>query len=552
MNLGLGLRNLSRLREILSVLVFDYGFGYVFDQLGLSRHLPLGRRRPAGRYADLPGPRRLRLALAELGPTFMKLGQMLSARRDLLPPAMVAELRGLQDEGPTVPFAQIRGTVETELGRPIEQCFARFDPVPLSSASLGQVHAAALTDGRDVTVKVLRPEVPRLVQADLQILTDGAYLLHRQVPALQRYNLPAFVRQFASQLEDELEYTFEAHNAERIRLAIANAEIKVRIPEVIWPLTTAHVLTTERLAGYRTDRLPEDLSGPDRAALAHGLGRCFLHQILVEGFFHGDPHQGNVLVGDDGCLILLDFGIVGYLDRPMRRLLAEAVRRAFEEDLEGLTAIMTELGTVAPETDQAALRSDLSRIVSRLALLPRQDFPIGELLGRTIRTLWLNHVRVPPELALTAKTLLMTEAICSELDPTFDFRTLARPVLEEARAKMLAPEALGEQALRSIEATARHLARMPAQLGHVLSLIERGGLRIRTESPDADARWGRLGRGINRLCLSLLTLALLVSGAIYLVSGQQPTHVALGAAAMAGAVLLGLIVIIGALRPGQG
>lgn len=551
MTLPIRLRNLRRIREILSVLVFDYGFGYIFDQLGLSRHLPLGRRRPIRRYADLPGPRRLRLALGQLGPTFIKLGQLLSSRGDLLPPAVVAELRYLQDEAPAIPFDEIRGTIETELGRPLEQCFADFDTTPLSAASLGQVHRAVLPDGREVTVKVLRPGVRQVIEADLQILSDAAYLLHRQVPALQRYHLPAFVRQFASQLEDELVYTFEAHNADRLRRAAAAAQVKVRVPEVIWQFTTARVLTTERLHGHRVDRLSGAAASLDRPAVAREFGQYMLHQILLDGFFHGDPHQGNVLVAADGTLILLDFGIVGYLDPRIRRLLAEAVRQVYQEDIEGLTATMAELGTLGPEAEVAALRSELAKIVSRFMLLPRRDFPIGELLTRTLRALWLNHVRVPAELALTAKALLMTEAICSELDPDFDFRDLAQPVIEQARARLLAPAALADRALRAIETTARRLGRLPARLDHVLSLLERGSLHLRFHEPEAESRWTRLARGLNRLSLSLLAAALLISSAIYLVSAQHPAHIGLGLAALVAAVLLGLLVIIGALRPGQ-
>jgi ubiquinone biosynthesis protein len=551
MNLAIGLRNLRRVREILSVLVLDYGFGYVFDQLGISRVLPVGRRRrPAPERSEVPGPRRLRLALAELGPTFIKLGQVLSTRAELLSPAVVAELRQLQDEAPAVSFDAIRGVVETELGRPIEQCFAEFDPNPLASASLGQVHAAVLADGREVTVKVLRPRVRRVVEEDLQILSDAAHLLHRQVPSLRRLNLPAFARRFAGQLEDELTYTVEGRNADRLRGSLAAAEAGIRIPEVNWGLTTERVLTTERLRGSRVDRLPETAT-IDRKAAAEKIGRCMLHQIFVDGFFHGDPHQGNVLIADDGTPILLDFGIVGYLDPRTRQLLAEAVRRVYAEDTEGLVSVMSELGAVGQDTDFSSLRSELARVIGRFVVLPRREFSIGELLARALRALWLNDIRVPPELSLAAKALLMTEAICSELDRDFDFRALAQPVVEEARARLLAPNVLAERAMRSIEDTIRRLTRLPARLDNILSLIEHGGLRVRTDQPEAEGRWARLARCCNRLGLSLLTAALLATSAVYLVSGDHSAHLALGIAAMIGGVVLGLIVVLAILRPGQ-
>jgi len=551
MNLAIGLRNLRRVREILSVLVLDYGFGYVFDQLGISRLLPIARRRrPARERPELPGPRRLRLALAELGPTFIKLGQVLSIRVDLLPAPTVAELRQLQDEAPAVSFDEIRGVVETELGRPIEQCFVSFDPVPLASASLGQVHVAVLPGGDEVTVKVLRPGVRRVVEEDLQILSDAAHLLHRQVVSLRRLNLPAFARQFAAQLEDELNYTIEAHNTDRLRRGLLAADTKIRIPEVKWHLTTEKVLTTERLRGSRVDRLPDTLS-IDRQAAARVLGRSILHQIFVDGFFHADPHQGNVLVADDGTIILLDCGIVGYLDPHIRQLLAEAVRRVYDEDVAGLVNTLSELGTVGHDTEFSSLRSELARVVGRFVILPQREFSIGKLLSQTLRSLWLNDIRVPPELSLASKSLLMTEAICSELDPAFDFRELARPAMEEARAKLLAPNVLAERAVRSVETTVRHFVRLPARLDKVLSLIEHGGLRLRTDQPEAEGRWARLSRCCNRLGLSLLAAALLAISTVYLVSASHPSHVVLGIVAMVGGVLLGLVVVLAILRPGQ-
>ena len=552
MNLGTGLRNLRRVREILSVLVFSYGFGYVFDQLGISRHLPLGRRRRLPReYAEMPGPRRLRLAMAELGPTFIKLGQILGARGDLLPPAIVSELRHLQDEGPAVPFPEIRGVIERELGRPIEQCFPQIDEKPLASASLGQVHAALLRDGRQVTVKALRPGVRKIVETDLSILSDAALLLTRQVPYLQRYNLPSLVRQFATQLEDEMSYTVEAHNAGRIRESLTAIGINACIPEVIWELTTREVLTTERVYGYRVEKLVTEAPEVDRKAVAAQLGHAILHQVFVDGFFHGDPHHGNVLVADDGAIVMLDFGIVGYLDPRTRRLVSEAVRRVYEQDVEGLVSAMLELGSFGSDTDLQALRNELARIVSRFMLLPRRDFPMGEMLMRSLRAVWLNNVRLPAELSLTAKALMMAEAVASDLDPEFDFRELAEPVLAEARARELSPGALVERALRSFEATVRRLNSLPARLDRVLSLVEHGALRMRVEQLDAETRWTRLGRVLNRVGLSVLTLGLLLTGAIFLVAGGHPAHTGLGTVALVVALFTGLIVILRALRPGQ-
>lgn len=552
MSLGFGLRNLSRVREILSVLIFDYGLGYAFDNLGISRVLPIGRRRPrATQYDGVPGPRRLRMALVELGPTFIKLGQMLGARGDLLPPPVVSEMRRLQDEGPTVPFDQVRGLIERELGRPLEQCFASVDPTPLSSASLGQVHAATLFGGSEVTVKVLRPGVRQTVEADLQILSDLATLLHRQVASLRRYNMPAFVRQFAAQLEDEMVYTFEAHNAGRLRRCMAEAGYRIRVPEVIWELTTREVLTTQRLWGHRVDELPEAIPEVDRAEVAREIGRAMLHQVFVEGFFHGDPHQGNVWIADDGWVVLLDFGIVGYLDPRMRRLLGQTVGRVLDQDVDGLVSVLGEIGSTGPDTDLAALRTELARMVSRFLLLPRRDFPIGEMLTRAVRALWLNNVRVPPQLSLVAKAMLVAEGVSTELDPSSDYRELAEPMMEQVRARELAPSAVADRALRALEMTARRIGRLPERLDRALALVQHGALRLQVDEPEAEARWGRLTRGLNRVGLSVLTLALLVAAALFLVLGEGTWHSVLGVLALIGALGLGMVVVIALLRPGQ-
>ena len=549
MNIGISLPNLGRVRHILSVLVLDYGLGSFFDRLGVSAVLPLGRRGLAREHARFSGSQRLRLALEELGPTFMKLGQVLSARADLLPADVVSELRRLQDEGPVVPFEEIRGRIEADLGRPIDRCFREVDPEPLSAASLGQVHGAVLPDGRQVTVKVLRPGAVQLVGSDVLILSEAARLLDWQAPSLKVYDLPGFMRRFAEQIQDELIYTLEGHNADRLRQTLKDAGIRAHVPEVIWDLTTRQVLTTERVYGHRVDRLAQPAF--DRAEVARMLGTSMLHQMFIDGFFHGDPHQGNVLFEDDGTIVMLDFGIMGYLDPRNRGLLAQMMRNVYREDVDGVIDVMSELGTVGGDTDLASLRADLTGLISRFVTLPRRDFPLGELLTRMLRALWLNQVRVSPELSLAVKAVLMTEAICSELDPAFDFRDLAQPVVEEARRRELTIDAMYDRVARAGSSALHHMSKLPSQIDRMLSLTNQGGLRMRVDDPDGNQQLAHLSRSVNRLTLAVLSASLLVTSAIYLSSARHAAYIGLGIAAIAAGIGVGLIALFHVLRPGR-
>ena len=552
MPLGFRLRNLGRVRQILSVLVVDYGLGSLFDQIDLGRLIPLRRRRgPARAYEGLSPAKRLRLALTQLGPTFIKLGQILSARADLLSPEMTHELRRLQDEGPTVPFDQIRGVIEAELGRPLEQLFASFEEVPLSSASLGQVHGATLKDGRRVTVKVLRPGVEAAVHSDLQVFRDVAYLLDRQVAALRPYDLPGFVRQFEDQLQSELTYIVEARNAARMKQRIEEEKLHIWIPEVIWPLSTRRVLTEERVYGHRVDRLETLPPTVDRAELASRLGRLVLHQVFVDGFFHGDPHQGNVLIADDGRIALLDFGLAGYLDPKTRRLLAEVLQAVSQHDVDGALSAVTELGSPRPESDLVSLRQYLARIIIKSEIMPRSEFSVGEMLSSTLRAMSLHRIRVPMELSLAAKALVVGEAVCTDLDPSFDFREVVAPIVKEARARAMEPGAIADRAGRALHTAARLLSRLPGRVDTILSLLERGTIRLRVDDHEADRRAAELSRSLNRIALSLLASALLLVGTLYMVLARSPSHSGLGVVAIVIGAGLGSFVAMSILRWGR-
>jgi ubiquinone biosynthesis protein len=475
-------------------------------------------RRMERRFQDVPPPVRLRLALAELGTTFIKLGQVLSARSDLLPPDYLHELTRLQDEVPALPFEEMRPVFIAAFGIPPETAFAEFDPEPVASASIGQVYAARLHDGAEVMVKIQRPEVEAQVRTDLSLLYRVADLANRN-PYLSRYDISSLVREFAAILQDELIYTLEAHNAETLAKEMADHP-NISFPAVCWDFTTRHVLTTVRIRGVKiTDLALGALPQVDRREIAESLANSLLEQILLHGMFHGDPHPGNLMVTPDGTLAFLDTGMVGRLDRKTRELLIELSISIFEEDIDSVLDALQQLGVVMEGADLGGLRRDLARLITKYYFLPRREFQLGMLLQRVNFLLFEHRVRMAYEFGLMAKALFQAEGVAQALDPGFDYNSAARPVIDEVRQRYYSFHTFFEDTARELHGMRRQIVDLPRRLSTVLSHFERGTLRIRTQDELIHLKDSNTNMLVNRAILTALVLALVLSGALLLTAG---------------------------------
>lgn len=544
MRLYTGLRNLRRLREISRILA-KYGFAYAVIQLGIDRLIPVSRWRARLRGPEHPlsPPERARLALGELGPTFIKLGQILSSRDDLLPPEYTRELRKLQDDAPPVPYAQVAAQIVSELGRSPEQLFASIEPEPLSSASIGQVHGAITKDGRAVIVKVQRPGIAAVVETDLAVMRDAAAFLHSRSRVLRRFDLPALAAEFAGVMRDELQYRIEAYNAQRLRENLS-ALTWVQVPGVVWELTTQRVLTMERVHGVRVDRI-DDLraQGVDLRRLARRFAQCILQQIFLDGFFHGDPHQGNVWARDDGTVVLLDFGMVGRLDRRFRRSLVDLILALGRQDSEAALDEIADLGMMGEHQDVSGLRHDLRRLFTRYYFLPRHEFPLGELFLRVVQLIASHRVPVPWDFSRLGKALVITEGICHELDREFDFDEAAAPVIDQLRRERMNPRYLIEEVSDVGRDLVRNLSVLPERLNQVLSELRRGTLRLRVRDDEIEHLVAHRNTLVNRISLALVLSAMEVATALFMLTSSVSTTAKLWVGIPV-AVIIGIAVIV--------
>ncbi|MHB0939543.1 MAG: ABC1 kinase family protein [Armatimonadota bacterium] len=490
-------------------------------------------RRMERRFQNIPPPVRLRLALAELGTTFIKLGQVLSARSDLLPPDYLNELAKLQDEVPALPFEEMRPVFIASFGLPPETAFAAFDPVPVASASIGQVYAAKLRDGTDVMVKLQRPKVEEQVQTDLSLMYRVADLANRN-PFLSRYDLPSLVREFANILQDELIYTLEAHNAETLAREMA-AHVNIIFPQVCWEYTSKNVLTTVRIFGVKTTEMVQGaLPHVDRQEISEALANSLLEQILLHGMFHGDPHPGNLLVTPDGKLAYLDTGMVGRMDRKTRELLIELSISIFEQDIDSILDTLQQLGVVMEGADMAGLRQDLSRLITKYYFLPRREFHLGMLLQRVNYLLFQHRIRMAYEFGLMSKALFQAEGVAQALYPDFDYNRAARPVIDEVRRRYYSFHTYFEDTVRELRGMRRQIVDLPRRLSTVLSHFERGTLRIRTQDELIHLKDSATNSLVNRGILTVLIFAMVLAGALLLAAD------AAGWVSILALVLLGL------------
>ena len=509
-------RHLQRYREIAQVFI-RHGFGELAETLELLPYLSLPRRllrrgRPPA--SPMGVPQRLRLALEELGPTFVKLGQMLSTHPDLLPPAYVVEFAKLQDTVPPAAWEPVRAQIEEELGTPLERLFTTFDPTPIAAASLSQVHAATLSDGADIVVKVQRPGIEATIETDLEIIFDLARLLQARTPLGELYDLPEITEEFAATLRAELNFYREGANADRFRANFAD-ESYLHIPRVHWDYTTRRVVTFERIYGIKIDDVEAlDAAGYDRHRIALHAARMIVKEMLEDGFFHADPHPGNFFVTPGEVIGAMDFGMVGHLSQHLRTDLMRLYAVAIQLDEEGIVDQLVRMGVVASTVERAGLRRDVTRMLHKYYGMPLGTVRAREVIEEAMPIVFRHRLHLPSDLWLLGKTIGMMEGVGLKLDPDFDVFAVSEPYVRRFVGQMASPRFWGPPLLKGAGDWVEFLGLVPRVGARLLARAERGEVEITVNHKKLDQALARLDRLANRLSLSMLLAALIVGLAL--------------------------------------
>jgi len=504
--------HVQRLREIANTLA-RYGFGYFVDQLGFSTLLSKVAR--VDKLKLSPG-QRLRLALEELGPTFIKLGQFLSTRPDILPQDIVNELSRLQDEVSPVSTEDIYAILAEELGETWKKIFVSFDPQPLAAASIGQVHLASLPGGQRVIVKVRRPGVEKVIEVDLEILHYIARVAQRHTVYGQIYDFVSIAQEFSRALKQELDYTLEGRNADRLRQVLAG-ETQVYIPRVYWEYTTSRVLTMEFVEGIKLNNLEElKQKGYDLKRIARYLIKAFYRQILVGGFFHGDPHPGNLAVLPGEKIVFMDFGLMGSLSEEHRkeaiRLVLGLVRRRSQDVIQAIL----NLGAVPQDLDFNALRQEIDRLRERYLDVPLKNIKLGQAVNDLLEVAFRFRIQMPAEFSLLGKTLLSLESLVTQLDPEISLVEVAAPYIKELVRTRYRPREVWRQLEENFWNYMDLAHELPQQVKGALLKLNRGELTLKLEHRELKLFFRHLEGAVNKLSLSLIFLAfsILMAGLI--------------------------------------
>lgn len=506
---GRRLRRINRYRKIAMALVSN-GFGHLVQQLGLFEWMP-SLRRELHKERDASSKslgERLRSILEHLGPTFIKMGQLASTRPDLIPPHIIKELEKLQDDVPPFPYEEAVKIIERELGEPIDQLFAGFERVPMASASIGQVYRAELHDGTKVAVKVQRPNIEKTIETDLEIIADWVRLAEARLEWARRYRLREIVEELSRALRQEIDYTAEARNGEKFVYQSKSWE-HVHVPQIYWDYSTKRVLTTQYYEGIPlSDMAAIDRAGYDRKLIAERLTTTILQQILMEGFFHGDPHPGNILVMANQDLVLLDFGMVGRLTPSMKKYFSQFVIGLRNQSTKGVIRAITNMGVVPDDVNREQLYADIDELREKYYKVPFSSIRLSVAVQDMFNVAYRHQISVPVELTMLGKALLTLEGVVSMLDPNFSVFDVAEPFGKRLVKEQFSPKRLARSWLEDLPEYVDMIYDIPMSVKQLMTLIRKGQIRIELSAPQADQIMKRLDRISNRLTFSVIILSL--------------------------------------------
>ncbi|RNC73190.1 MAG: AarF/ABC1/UbiB kinase family protein [Desulfuromonadales bacterium] len=550
------IRSLRRYRQIVRVL-FKYGFDHALELMGLSQFVARGRklfRRPEAELAALSPARRMRLALEELGPTFVKLGQILSTRPDVIPRSFVLEFAKLQDQVPSFPFEAVEDQIRAELRREPEECFAFIDTEPLAAASIAQVHRARLITGEEVVIKVRRPGVVELVESDIDAIMGLAVLAERHLPGSDIYDPVGLVKEFARTIRREMDFSREAHTIEKFAGNFAG-DPTLYFPTVHWGFTARGVLTMEYIDGIKvSDMATLDAAGLDRTLIARRGANAFLAMVLSHGFFHGDPHPGNVLILPNNVICLLDYGMVGRLDAQLKGYLTDLLMAIVGRDVDEVISLLLYSGEITDALDTRALKRDLTGLIDDYYEVPLREIEVGRVLMEFLEVITTYRIKFQADLMLLAKALVAVEGMGRELDPEFDMVEYLRPFMKEAVRERVSPRQVMKELSSHVLSYATLARNLPRDLKEFLNRINRNKFKIDLEHRGLDRFIRELDKSINRLSSSLIIAALIVGSSIVMQTDKGPKLLGFPVFAFLGytiAGFIGLYWVIAIIRSGR-
>jgi ubiquinone biosynthesis protein len=547
------LQGWKRYREVAQALV-KFGYVDVVDALHLWKPLRLGQRLfGASAMPDASKPARLRMLCEALGPTFIKFGQLLSTRPDLLPPEYLTELARLQDRAPEEDFSTIRAILQEELPSPLPALFADIAPVPLAAASIAQVHRATLTTGQEVVVKVQRPHISQTITGDLELLRDLARLAERYLPELRPLHPSGVVEEFARTIARELDFRHELQNLERCAKNFAD-DPTVYIPAAYPALTTSRVLTMGYVQGLKISMREELLlAGLDPKVVAVNGANALLKQIFRHGFFQGDPHPGNLRVLDGNVIAILDYGMFGTIDAETREHLALLLLGVASRDADKIVRALVELEVMTPDRDRRHLRREIATLVDTYLAVPLEALNVSALLQEVLRMVRQHGLQVPPDFLLLLRALGTAESLGRDLDPEFTIMQHLQPFAERLVLERYDPRYLLRKLGHTTEGIEELLVLLPTALAQIMQKLRRGELHLGLEVQQLDRLIREFDTASNRLTLAIILAASIIGSALIMQTQMPPVLLGYPLFGMLGFLLsgiLGLGLVIAILRAG--
>jgi ubiquinone biosynthesis protein len=555
--IGRTYRNLGRYRQILAVF-FKYGFGEFIDIMKIEQYLEVSlqmlfKKEPKV-GEKLSRPERLRLAVEELGPTFIKFGQILSTRPDFLPLEYIRELAKLQDDVPSFSYDEVRAVIEQELGRPPEVVFRHFEQEPFAAASIGQVHRARLVNDEEVVVKVQRPGIRGIIETDLEIMLHIAYLMERHLEEFKVQRPTRIVSVFARSIEKEINYNLEARNIERFARQFLE-EQTIYVPRVYRRFSTRKVITMEYVDGVKASEIELlKTRGHDLELLAARGANLFMKQIFVHGFFHADPHPGNVFVLPGNVICFLDYGMMGRISPRERVDFADLVMHIVRRDERRVVDSILKITHQQDALDRNVLETDIAELIDRYVGLPLKELEVGLIMHQLLEIVSRHRLSLKPNYYLLVKATGTVESLGSMLDPDFDIIRHAEPFINQIQMDRYRPGKILGEIIESGAELVHLLKEIPSGFRDVLALTRQGKIKIEFEHRGLDALYAHIEQATNRIAFAIVLAAQIVGSSLIVLADVPPKWNDIPVIGLVGFLVAGIMgfwLLISMLRHGK-